>query len=237
MSCAQTLSRAAGAMAAGCCLLVGGLRLPATADEMVPESLPPAKKEALKAFLSKLERPAQFLPPGAKILGGPALPSGPEVDLRAAPAAEVKEYLAEVLPHRAADRRKGPDRADLYWFRPNPRKGTPGITVKRVVDLNTGKQVGQTEVLLHYAAPLTREEKEQAIELARAKAPAVRDLYAAAGKGGVEVVALFEQISAAGVPDGTPGDRVVNLQFRKQKAADVLSVNVNVTKETVRAPR
>jgi hypothetical protein len=232
MSCDRALRRTVAVLLVGACFHFGGAPV-AAADDMIPERLPQAKKDVLRKFLSTLEKPKRFLPPRAKLVG-PALPG---LDLPVdAPlkGLDAKEYLAEVRPHDAADRLKGPDKVDLYWFRPNPQKGAPGLTVKRVVDLNTGKQIGDTEVRLDYAAPLTREEKAQAIGLAKKEVTQVRTLYTGAGKGDIEVVGLFEHITAAGVPDGMPGDRVVNLQFRRKRSPDVISVNVNVTKGTVR---
>ncbi len=231
----MSYDRALAATLMGLFLL--GAPLAAADDLIVPRTLPPAKKAILKNYLAKREKPGRFLPPGAKLVGAP-LPGIPApVEPPLASGARVVEWLAEARPHEATDPRKGPDLVDLYWFRPNPRKGAPGITVKRVLDLNTGKQLGPTEVLLDYSAPLTHEEEAQAIRLARKNVRAVREAYSGAGKGEVEVVALFEQITAPGVPDGAPGDRVVNLQFRRRRSPDVVSVNVNVTKETVREAR
>src|SRR5262249_18602820 len=155
------------------------------------------------------------------------------VDLNPGPG-EVKEYLSAVIPHEAADRRKGPDKADLYWFRPNPRKGSPGVTVKRVVDLGTGMQVGDPVVLINYLTPLAPEELSDALRIAREKSAAARALYAGREAQDVEVASLVHRITATGQPDGTPGDRVVNLQLRAKRTGQRASVMVNLTKETVR---
>src|SRR5437868_553832 len=70
-----------------------------------------------------------------------------------------------------------PTRVDVYYYRPNPTQGKPGITVKHTVDLTTGRQVGDTEVLLNHHSPIAREELADAIKLAREKVPAVGELY------------------------------------------------------------
>lgn len=204
------------------------------AYDQIPDSLTPKKKQALEKFLAGLEKPRRFIPEKAKVVSLPAA-APVAIDLSPPVAGEkVNEYLAEILPQRAADRDKGPDRVDVYWFRPNPKKGAPGVTVKRVVDLNTGKQVGDTEVLLNYAAPLTREEEAQAIRLAREKSAKVKRLYKGVKEDAVQVGALFQQISAKGVPEGAPGDRVVTLEFRRKKSDDIVRVTVNLTQETLR---
>jgi hypothetical protein len=142
--------------------------------------------------------------------------------------AEVKEYLAEILPHRTGDK------ADVFWFRPNPKKGLPGITVKRVVDLATGKQVGEPAAIAGYPAPLTQEEREQAVKLARELSEKVKAVYAGVEDKDVEATALFEQVTAANATEGKPGDRVAILQVRRKGSPEVASVAVNLTQETVR---
>src|SRR5262245_56204859 len=203
-------------------------------DDLIPGSLPQAKREALSTFLAKVkeDKPTQFIPPGAKLQS--VTNTAVEIDVTPNKNAEVKEYLAEIVPQRAADRQKGPERAEVYWFRPNPKRGAPGITVKRVVDLTSGEQVGDTIVLLTRPTALTREVQAQAIALARNKSEKVKSLYDDAKDEDISVAALFDQVTVKGVPDGNVGDRVVNLQFRRKGAQEVVSVNVNVTQETVR---
>jgi hypothetical protein len=229
MSRGRSLAKFAALLALTGGLLHGG-RAWGADDEMIPEDLPRSSQKALKYFLSRRGRPKALFPAGARVVG--TVPS--YINLSAARAVTgpaLVEHLAEVRPYPATDRKKGPDWAELYWYRPNP-KGGAGLTVKRVVDLRTGRPVGPPEVHFDCYAPLTRPERAQAIKLARSRTRKVRDLYAA--KGEIEVVALFEQISAENVPDGAPGDRVVNLQFRRRGSAAVVSVNVNVTRNTVR---
>jgi hypothetical protein len=218
-------------------LLLGcGLMLPSSllaADEFIPSSLSKEKQERLNQFLDQVKREAKggFILANAQIrVWAPHM----TLDIPAA-GEEVKEYLAAVNPHRPTDAAKGPDQADVYWYRPNPKKGSPGVTVKRVVDLNTGKQVGVPEVLIGYPAPLTREEREQALALAKEKVEAVRNLLKE-GEKDVILEVLFETVTSEKNPDGQPGDRVVTLRIRKKGEKKLVAANVNLTKQTVRVP-
>lgn len=200
-------------------------------DPPLPASLPEPGRQAVKRFLDGLPKPTRLIPPKAKVTAyGPRA----AVEVDAEPAGEVKEYLASVVPHRAADAKAGPARADVYHYRPNPKRGTPGVTVKRTVDLATGEAVGEPEVLLGYPAPLTREERQQAVQLARDE-PTVKAVYAAAADAkDVEVAVLFETVSAEGVPGANVGDRVATLQFRARGTRPIAAAVVNLTQGTVR---
>ena len=155
-------------------LAVGAAGLAGRADDrLIPADLSDAQKANLKKGLAAVEKPKRFVPERARIVGN--TPDG--LDLDPAPGAEVKEYLASVVPHAAADRKKGPEKADLYWYRPNPKKGLPGITVRRTVDLTTGELAGGPEVLFNHATPLAPEERDEAVAMARKKVPAVAELY------------------------------------------------------------
>lgn len=206
----------------------------AQAERLIPESIPAAKRKTLETYLEKLDKPKQWVPERAKWVD--RTETGVQVDPNPAPppaATPLKEYLTEVRPHKAAGK-DGPEKADVYWYRPNPVKGKPGITVKRTVDLTTGQPVGDPEVLVNHAPPLAREERVDALRLAREKSPAVQALMEGVAPGDVAVTALFDQVTAKGVPDGEPGDRVVMLQFRRKGQAKVINVSVNVTRETIR---
>jgi hypothetical protein len=199
-------------------------------DPALPASLPEKERQAVKRFLDGLPKPTRLIPPKARVTAyGPRA----AVEVDAEPAGEVKEYLASIVPHRAADK-GGPARADVYHYRPNPKRGSPGVTVKRTVDLATGEAVGEPEVLLGYPAPITREEREQAIKLARDE-PTVKAIYAAApDEKDVEVAVLFETVSAEGVPGANVGDRVATLLYRTKGARPVAAAVVNLTQQTVR---
>jgi hypothetical protein len=216
--------------------LMGGtlaLGAPVRADDrVIPADLGDGQKANLKKFLASREKPKQFLPEGAKVVGAPA----EGVQLGTPQGAEVKEYLAAVVPHVAADRKKGPEKADIFWYRPNPNKGSPGVTIKRTIDLTTGEPVGPPQVLFNHATPLAPEERDEAVALARKQSRPVAELYNGAEEKDVEVAALVQVISAAGQPDGSPGDRVVSLQFHRKGTKQRAQVMVNLTKQTVRDP-
>src|SRR5262249_7849282 len=114
------------------------------------------------------------------------------------------------------------------------KQGSPGVTVRRVVDLGTGEAVGEPEVLFNHATPLTREERDEAIKLAREKVPALKEFYAGAHEKEIEGAPLIPVTTASGQPDGSPGDRVVSLQFRKKDAPRRLTVMVNLTQQSAR---
>jgi hypothetical protein len=205
---------------------------PARADDsQLPANLTDSQKANLKKFLAAVAKPKRFLPEKARFVG--AVPDN--LDPNPVPGAEVKEYLAAVVPFTAAEK-KGPEKAYVYWYRPNPKQGAPGVTVRRVVDLTTGEAVGEPEVLFNHATPLSREERDEAIRLAREKSPAVRDLYAGADEKDIEATPLVQVITATGQPEGSVGDRVVTLQFRKRSTNQRVNLVVNLTKQTVRDP-
>src|SRR4029077_10412810 len=105
-----------------------------------------------------------------------------------------------------------------------------------VVDLATGEPAGEPEILFNYPTPLSREELLEAVKTARAKNDKVDALCRDAEEGDIGVSPLVTLIKVAGAPYGTPGDRVVNLQFVKKSTADRANVIVNLTKGTVRDP-
>ncbi len=201
-------------------------------DRLIPANLTESQKANIKKFLASVEKPKQFLPEKAKLVG--SAPS--DLGVGAEPGAEIRQYLAAVIPYTAKDRKRGPEKAEILWYRPNPKKGQPGVTVRRVLDLTTGAAVGDPEVLFNHATPLTVEELNEAIKLARDKYPAAADLYATTEAKDVEVAPLVQVITATGQADGAVGDRVVSLQLRKKGTNKRLAVMVNLTRQTVRDP-
>jgi hypothetical protein len=207
---------------------------PLTADDgdLIPGSLSRAKQERLRAFLDRRKKnKGAFIPEGSKFRVWANIHRA--IDLPKSNVRVEKEYLAEIKLQRVKDAEKGPERADVYWYRPNPKLGVPGVTVKQAVDLNSGEG-GETEVLFGYPAPLTREEREEAIALAKEKVPGVAKLLAGQQRG-VTLDVLFQTIAVPKNPNGKPGDRVVTLRVRKRGEKTVL-VDVNVTQGTVRGP-
>lgn len=201
-------------------------------ERLLPSSLSDAQKASLAKYLASVKAPDRFIPESARVVGDGSVSLEPNP----VPGAEIKEYLTSIVPYRPRSADKPPEKVEVYWYRPNPKKGAPGVTVRRVVDLATGEPAGEPEVLFNYPTPLAREELTEAVKLAREKNDKVAELCRDAEQGDVEVSPLVTLIKVAGVPDGTPGDRVVNLQFLKKSTMARASVVVNLTKGTVRDP-
>jgi hypothetical protein len=201
-------------------------------ERLLPSSLTDAQRATLANYLASAKRPERFLPESARVVGA----SGVPLDPNPVPGAEIKEYLTAVVPYRPAAKDKPPDKVEVYWYRPNPKKGSPGVTVRRVVDLATGEPTGEPEVLFNYPTPLSREELAEAIRLAREKSEKVAGICRDAEPGDVEATPLATTIKVAGAPDGAPGDRVVNLQLLRKSTLGRVAVIVNLTSGAVRDP-
>jgi hypothetical protein len=148
----------------------------------------------------------------------------------------VAEYLTIILPERAFGLDQAPRRAEVYWFRPNPTRGKPGLTVMRVVDLNTGRQIGEDEFLFNHTAPLSREEFEQARQLAREKSAEVKALYDRYAAKEIQVDSLPQLVTLPDSSGNRLGDRVTHLLFWQPGSTTFVSVTVNVTQQTVHDP-
>ena len=204
-------------------------------SDLVPSNLPADQKANLLKFLKEHEKPDRFVPQGAKVVRPPAAPEEPLPDVPVPPNTTVKQYTVQIMSHRPVPDRPEPKRVDVYYYRPNPTQGKPGITVKHTVDLTTGQQVGDTEVLVNHHTPISREELAEAVKLAREKAPAVRDLYTGREDNGVRWEYLQLMISKKSEAY-EPGDRVVRVVFSPAEgAATPVRVMVNLTKGTVEA--
>jgi hypothetical protein len=201
-------------------------------ERLLPSGLNDAQKAKLANFLASVKRPERFIPESARVITEAPV----ALDPNPVPGAEIKEYLTSIVPYRAQAKDKPPEKVEVYWYRPNPKKGAPGVTVRRVVDLSTGDPVGEPEVLFNYPTPLAREELDEAVKIARDKNEKVTELCRDAERGDVEVTPLVSPIKVPGLAAGAPGDRVVNLQFLRKSTMARVSVLVNLTRETVRDP-
>jgi hypothetical protein len=209
--------------------------LRAADDRELPSSFSDDQKANLARFLKSNEKPERYVPKGAKFIDSPP----PEVDLQVTGTAEkpLKQYIAQVTPHRPTPDQEKIDRADVYFFRPNPEKGKPGITVKYTIDLSTGKPIGEAEVLTKAHTPVSREELNEAVTNAKEKVGAVKSLYEGRAADAVRWEYLQMKISRK-TDQFEPGDRVVRFVFtvpveEGQKAPDPVRVLVNLTKDTV----
>lgn len=209
--------------------------LRAADKDLLPPQLTKEQRENLLGFLQKHEKPDRYIPSDAKLVS--SQPSSVDVKADAAPAGPVKQYTAQITAHRPVPGEEEVKRVDVYYYRPNPEKGKPGITVKYTVDVTTGKQVGATEVLLNHHTPISREELAEAVALAREKSAAVGDLYKGKDKDTVRWEYLQMLISRKVEPH-EPGDRVVRFVFTAPGAGDEpapapVRVVVNLTKGVV----
>jgi hypothetical protein len=201
----------------------------------IPPRLPKDQRDNLLRFLQAHEKPDRFVPADAKVVDAPAA----ELEGRAEPpkGQPVKQYMVQITSHRPVPGQEEPKNVDVYYYRPNPEKGKPGITVKHTVDLTTGQQVGPTEVLLKHHAPLAREELAEAVALAREKAAPVQALY----KGRDESAVRWEYLQLLVTrkqEQNEPGDRVVRIVFTAAADGDAappapVPVVVNLTKGVV----
>src|SRR5262249_92704 len=129
-------------LATAALLLTAPRALPAADPDMIPPQLPKDQRENLLRFLQHHEKPDRFVPADAKtVTTGEQAP--PELKAPPAPDKPVKQYMVQIQLQRPVPGQEEVKRVDVYYYRPNPVKGKPGITVKHTVDLTTGKQVGQ----------------------------------------------------------------------------------------------
>jgi hypothetical protein len=226
------------------CLAIAQLILHVTAlcaarasdNDLIPPQLPRDQRENLLRFLRQHEKPASYVPRGAKVVGTPSAPG--ETDSEPAPGKPIRQFTVQITPHRPVPGQEDPKRVDVVYYRPNPVQGKPGITVRHTVDLTTGSQIGPTEVLLNHHIPLSREEIDEAVALARAKSAAVQELYKERDSG--QVHWEFLQIFVSRKHEQhEPGDRVVRFVFtaparaQDQRAPKPVRTIVNLTKGIV----
>lgn len=204
--------------------------LPAADDEVVPSNLPADQKANLLRFLKAHEKPDRYIPPNARIVRPTPGPADDVQDVPVPPNTAIKQYTVQITPQRPVPNQPTPKRVDVYYYRPNPAGGKPGITVKHTVDLTTGDQVGDTEVLLNHHSPIAREELAEAIKVAREKVPAVAELYQGRDPAAVRWEYLQLMISKKS-ERFEPGDRVVRLAFNAPDATPV-PVIVDLTRGT-----
>ena len=209
-------------------------RVRAADDPVLPPQLTKPQRENLLRFLKQHEKPDGFIPRGARVVG--SQPPNADAGNAKAPAKPVKQYMVQITPHRPVPGEEAVTRVDVYYYRPNPDKGKPGITVKHTVDVTTGKQVGDTEVLTNHHTPISRDELAEAVALAREKSPAVTALYEGRDEKAVQWEYLQLMINRKH-GENEPGDRVVRLVFsaaaKEQVEPAHVAVLVNLTKGVV----
>ncbi|MBY0456545.1 MAG: hypothetical protein K2V38_04355 [Gemmataceae bacterium] len=217
-------------------LLASALAQQPPDERQLPASLTADQKANLLKFLKDTERPDRYIPKGAKF--GDTAPSEKELAFTGTKDQPIKQFTAQITPHRPTPDQEKVTKADVFYYRPNPEKGKPGVTVKYTIDLATGQPVGEPEVLTKAHVPVSREELAEAISLAQNKVPAVKELYDGREAGVVRWEYLQMKINRK-TDQFEPGDRVVRLVFTAppaaegQRAPEPVRVIVNVTRETV----
>src|SRR5262245_31802026 len=156
-------------------LLAVALPVLAGERDLIPPQLAKPQQDNLLRFLEQHQKPVRYIPENAKIVG--TLPGGAELPTQAPPMKPVKQYTVQIVAHRPVPDQPEPNRVDVYYYRPNPEKGKPGVTVRYTVDLTNGNQVGQTEVLLNQHTAMSQEEVTEAVALAREKSDALKGVY------------------------------------------------------------
>jgi hypothetical protein len=226
----MTLATVATALLSASC---SGLH--AADTDLIPPQLPKEQRENLRRFLQQQETPSRFIPAGARLVG--SRPPGVDTRREGAAGKAIKQYMVQIISHRPVPGQEEVKQVDVYYYRPNPEKGKPGITIRHTVDLTTGNQVGPTEVLFNSHTPLSREELAEAVALAREKSSAVEELYKQHEKNAVRWEYLQPVISR---PHGAhePGDRVARFVFTASAGKDQappapVKVFVNLTKGIV----
>lgn len=205
------------------------------ADEReLPAAFSPEQKTNVLKFLKEHEKPDRYVPKGARFVDSP--PPDADLEITATKDKPVRQYTVQITPHRPVPDEEKVGKADVFFYRPNPEKGKPGITIKHTIDLATGKQIGETEVLTKVHTAISREELMEAVAAAR-KVAAVKDLYDGRAPGDVRWEYLQMKINRK-TEQFEPGDRVVRFVFTAnpvegQKAPVPVSVLVNLTKDTV----
>ncbi|HTK73733.1 MAG TPA: hypothetical protein VL371_00655 [Gemmataceae bacterium] len=209
----------------------------AAADNaLIPPQLSKSQQENLLRFLQQHEKPDRYVPPDAKVVSSqPGVTTVPNVETTA--GKQIKQYTVQITPHRPVPGQEEIKNVDVYYYRPNPEKGKPGITVKHTVDVTTGNAVGQTEVLLNHHTAMSRDELAEAVALAQEKSAEVKALYQGRDKTAVRWEYLQMLVSRK-TEQSEPGDRVVRFVFTAaaidgQAPPNPVAVLVNLTKETV----
>jgi hypothetical protein len=215
-------------------LIVGTTGLAADRD-LIPSQLPKDQRDNLLRFMERQPKPDRFVPKDAKIVDAPA--DNPNLNVEPKPGQSIKQYTVQIVSHRPVPGQENPKRVDVLYYRPHPEKGKQGITIKQTVDVTTGEQVGQTEVLVKQHTPISREELTEAVAFAKENSTDVKTFYENHEAEGVRWEYLQMKINRKN-EQHEPGDRVVRLVYSAtppegQAAPTPVRVVVNLTKGIV----
>lgn len=217
-------------------LVLAGLPAVRAADErVVPASLSGPQRQNLLKFLKENETPDRYVPKGAKF--GDAPPPAADTGITATKDRPIKQYTVQITPHRPVPDQPEVNRADVYFYRPNPEKGKPGIAVKYTVDLSSGDPVGEPEVLTKAHTPVSREELAEAVAAMKERSEVVKKLFADRDPNTVRWEYLQMKINRKS-EQFEPGDRVVRFVFQatpgeNEAAPTPVRVIYNLTRDTI----
>jgi hypothetical protein len=222
-------------LAIGVLLVVGLPALRAADERVVPASLAGPQRENLLKFLKQNETPDRYVPKGARF--GDAPPPAADIGITATKDKPIKQYTVQITPHRPVPDQEKVNRADVYFYRPNPEKGKPGIAVKYTVDLTTGAPVGEPEVLTKAHTPVSREELAEALAAMKERSEVVKNLYAGREANAVRWEYLQMKINRKS-EQFEPGDRVVRFVFQVtppegEEPPTPVRVIYNLTRDTI----
>jgi hypothetical protein len=218
--------------------LISGVSVAARAadDKILPASLSADQKDKMLKFLKAHEAPDRYVPREAKFVDGK--PPAADAEVTGTKDKPIKQYTVQITPHRVVPDQESVTKADVYYYRPNPEKGKPGLTVKYTVDLTTGEQIGETEVLTKAHTPVSREELAEAVSAVKEKSEAVKALYTGREAADVTWEYLQMKINRKSA-QFEPGDRVVRFVFTATPVGNreptPVRVIVNLTKDTITA--
>lgn len=179
--------------------------------DLIPPQFSKEQQDNLARFLDKHQKADRFVPKDAKLVDAP--PSGIDGNADPKPGQVFKQYTVQIVSHRSVPGHEEVKQADVFYYRPNPEKGKQGITIKHTVDITTGEQVGPTEVLTKHHTPMSHEELDEAVALAREKSPEVKALYQDREPMAVRWEYLQLKINKKH-DQHEPGDRVVRLVYQ-----------------------
>src|SRR5258708_8587162 len=90
-------------------------------DDLIPKQFSREQREKIQQFLNDHEKPKQYIPPDAKIVG--EQPGTAEKLPEVKAGQTVKQYLVQIMPHRPVPGQEEVKRVDVFYYRPNPTKG------------------------------------------------------------------------------------------------------------------
>lgn len=204
-------------------------------DPVMPATLDKQQQSVLAKFVREHSTPDRYVPSDAKFVD--VRPPEKDESITGTKEKPIRQYTCQITPHRPVPGEERVTRADVYFYRPNPEKGRHGLTVKYTVDLNTGKQIGATEVLTQAHTPVSREELSEAVAEAKEQSEPLKALLA--GRREKDVTYEYLQMKINKKSDAfEPGDRVVRFVFTAavregEEPPKPVQVIVNLTKGTV----